>query len=179
MKDYRKHIKDIVLPKVKEELGLKNVMAVPRLKKIIVSVGIGTRLKVNKDYSDIVENVAAMTGQKPVVTKAKKAISNFKLRENSPAGVVTTLRRKKMTDFFNRMVNAAFPRIRDFQGFNPKSFDGHGSYSIGIKDCTIFPEIIIDDLSKIHGLNITIVTSATSDDPARALLRHLHFPFKK
>ncbi len=179
MKDYSKHIKEVVMPKLKEELKLKNVMGVPTLKKIMVSVGIGTRMKVNKDYSDIVDNVAAITGQRPVVTMSKKAISNFKLRADFPSGVVTTLRRKKMIHFFNRLVNAAFPRIRDFQGFSPKSFDGHGSYSVGIRDCSIFPEITLEDLGKVHGLNITIVTSSKTDEPARALLRHLNFPFKK
>jgi large subunit ribosomal protein L5 len=179
MKDYSQQLTEVVLPKIQKELGLKNVMAVPRLDKIIVNVGIGTRIKVSKDYSDVVDNVSAITGQKPYVTMAKKAISNFKLRGGSPSGVVTTLRKKKMVDFFNRMVNVAFPRIRDFQGFSDRAFDGKGNYSIGIRDVSIFPEVSPDDLSNIHGMSITVVTTAKNDDQARTLFRALNFPFKK
>lgn len=179
MKDYSQQLAEVVLPKIQKELGLKNVMAVPRLEKIIVNVGIGTRIKVSKDYSDVVDNVSAITGQKPYVTMAKKAISNFKLRGGSPSGVVTTLRKKKMVDFFNRMVNVAFPRIRDFQGFSDRAFDGKGNYSIGIRDVSIFPEVSPDDLSNIHGMSITVVTTAKNDDQARTLFRALNFPFKK
>lgn len=179
MKDYSQQLTEVVLPKIQKELGLKNVMAVPRLEKIIVNVGIGTRVKVSKDYSDVVDNVSAITGQKPYVTMAKKAISNFKLRGGSPSGVVTTLRKKKMVDFFNRMVNVAFPRIRDFQGFSDRAFDGKGNYSIGIRDVSIFPEVSPDDLSNIHGMSITVVTTAKNDDQARTLFRALNFPFKK
>lgn len=179
MKSYIQQIKEVVTPKVQKELGLKNSMAVPKLSKIIVNVGIGTRMKTSKDYSDVVENISAITGQKPVVTQSKKAISNFKLRANYPTGIVTTLRRKKMIDFFNRMVNVAFPRIRDFQGFSEKAFDGKGNYSVGIRDISIFPEVRTDDLTNIHGVSITIVTSAKNDDHARSLLKNLNFPFKK
>lgn len=179
MKSYAQHINEVVVPKIQKELNLKNLMSVPRLEKIIIDVGIGTRVKVSKDYSDIVDNVVAITGQKPVIINAKKAISNFKLRAGTPSGVVVTLRKKKMLDFFNRMVNVAFPRIRDFQGLSDKSFDGRGNYSIGIKDCTIFPEINPDDLSNIHGMSITVVTTSENDEGARALFRALNFPFKK
>lgn len=179
MKNFRQHISEVVSPKLQEALSLKNALAVPRMQKIVVSVGIGTRLKVSKDYSDIVDNIAAITGQKPVVTLAKKAISNFKLKLHQPTGVVTTLRKGKMLDFFNRMVNVAFPRIRDFQGFDDRAFDGKGNYSIGIEDCTIFPEILIEDLSKIHGMNITIVTTASDNASAKTLLQALNFPFKR
>jgi len=179
MQPYAQQITEVILPKVQKELNLKNVMAVPRLQKIIVNVGIGTRMKTSKDYSDVVENVEAMTGQKPVITKSKKAISNFKLRADYPSGVVTTLRRGRMLDFFNRMVNVAFPRIRDFQGFSDRAFDGKGNYSIGIRDVSIFPEVKTEDLSNIHGMSITIVTSAKNDEAARTLLRNLNFPFKK
>lgn len=179
MKDYSQQLKEVILPKIQKELGLKNVMAVPQLDKIIVNVGIGTRIKVSKDYSDVVDNVSAITGQKPYVTMAKKAISNFKLRGGSPSGVVTTLRKKKMIDFFNRMVNVAFPRIRDFQGFSDRAFDGKGNYSIGIRDVSIFPEVSPDDLSNIHGMSITVVTTAKNDEQARTLFRALNFPFKK
>jgi len=179
MQSYAQQIKEVVLPKVQKELGLKNMMAVPKLQKIIVNVGIGTRMKTNKDYSDVVENIEAITGQKPVVTLSKKAISNFKLRADYPSGIVTTLRKGKMYDFFNRMVNVAFPRIRDFQGFSDKAFDGQGNYSIGIRDVSIFPEVNPDDLSNIHGMSITIVTSAKDNEQAKALLKNLNFPFKK
>ncbi|MGE3278703.1 MAG: 50S ribosomal protein L5 [Candidatus Altimarinota bacterium] len=179
MQSYAQQIKEVVLPKVQKELGLKNPMSVPKLEKIIVNVGIGTRMKTNKDYSDVVENIEAITGQKPVVTLSKKAISNFKLRADYPSGIVTTLRRGKMIDFFNRMVNVAFPRIRDFQGFSDKAFDGQGNYSIGIRDVSIFPEVNPDDLSNIHGMSITIVTTAENNEQAKSLLKNLNFPFKK
>lgn len=179
MKNFTQHVNEVILPKIQKELGLKNTMEVPRITKINVNVGIGSRLKTSKDYNDVIENITAITGQKPVVTMAKKAISNFKLRENTPNGIKTTLRKKKMMDFFNRMVNVALPRIRDFQGFSEKIFDGHGNMSIGIKDCSIFPEVNPDDLSHIHGMSISIITSANDDDSARALLKALNFPFKK
>lgn len=179
MKDFQQHINEVVVPKVQQELSLKNTMAVPRVTKIVVNVGIGSRMKTSKDYSDVVDNVASITGQKPSVTFAKKAISNFKLREGMPTGVCTTLRRRKMTDFLNRLINVALPRIRDFQGMNAKAFDGHGNYSIGLKDCSIFPEVNPDDLSHVHGMSITIVTSAEDDEGARTLLKALNFPFKK
>jgi len=179
MQDFIAELKNVVNPKVQKELGLKNSMSTPRLEKIIVNVGIGSRLKNTKDYSDVIDNVAAITGQRPIVTFSKRAISNFKLRENTPNGVMTILRRKKMLNFFNRLVNVALPRIRDFQGFSDKSFDKHGNYSIGIKDCTIFPEVNPDDLTHVHGMSITIVTSADNDESSKALLSALNFPFKK
>ena len=179
MSSYSDHIKKTILPKIQKELGLKNVMAVPQLEKIVVNVGIGTRLKTSKDFSDIVENIAAITGQKPVVQKSKKSISNFKLRQGIPNGLTTTLRRKKMWDFLNRLINVAIPRIRDFQGLNEKCFDGQGNVSIGIKDCSIFPEVKIEDLTKIHGLSITIVSTTKDDSTAKMLLKQLNFPFKK
>jgi len=179
MQDFIENLNKVVYPKMKKELGLKNLMAVPKLEKIIVNVGIGTRLKNTKDYSDIVDNIASITGQKPIVTYSKKAISNFKLRLGMPNGIKTILRKQKMLNFFNRMVNVAFPRIRDFQGFSDKAFDKKGNYSIGIKDCSIFPEINLDDISHIHGMSITIVTTAPDNDSAKKLLEHLNFPFKK
>ncbi len=178
-KDYTTYVNTEILPKVQKELNISNIMAAPQITKIMINVGIGSRMKVTKDYSDVVENITAIGGQKPVVIMAKKAISNFKLREGMPNGIMATLRKKQMMEFFNRMVNIAFPRIRDFQGFSEKAFDGQGNYSIGIKDCTIFPEINPEDLSHVHGMNITIVTSAKSDDEAKVLLKALNFPFKK
>jgi large subunit ribosomal protein L5 len=179
MKDFATHINEIVVPKIQKELGISNSMAVPKIQKIVINVGIGSRMKTSKDYSTIEENVSSITGQRPVVTMAKKAISNFKLREGTPNGIMTTLRQKKMLDFYNRMINVAFPRIRDFQGFSEKAFDGNGNYSIGIKDCSIFPEINPDDLNLVHGMSISIVTDAKTDEEGRALLKALNFPFKK
>jgi large subunit ribosomal protein L5 len=179
MQDFIAELNTVVNPKVQKKLGLKNAMSTPRIMKIIVNVGIGSRMKNTKDYSDVVDNVAAITGQRPIVTFAKKAISNFKLRENTPNGVMTILRRKKMLNFFNRLVNVALPRIRDFQGFSEKAFDNNGNYSIGIKDCTIFPEVDPDDLTHVHGMSITIVTSADNDEASKILLSALSFPFKK
>ncbi len=154
-------------------------MAVPELKKIKINVGIGSRLKNSKDYSDVVSNVAAIAGQNPIVTKARLAISNFKLREGMPTGVTVTLRGKKMYDFFRRLVDVALPRVRDFRGLPVKSFDGNGNYSIGLKDCTVFPEISLEDVSSIHGLGISIETSTDKDEEAKALLKALGFPFQK
>ncbi|MDP3975881.1 MAG: 50S ribosomal protein L5 [bacterium] len=179
MSDFITQLNQVIIPKLQQELGVANSLAVPRLRKIIVNVGIGSRMKNTKDYSDVVDNIAAITGQRPVVTMAKKAISNFKLRINTPSGVTTTLRGKKMLHFFNRMVNVAFPRIRDFQGFSEKAFDKQGNYSVGIRDCSIFPEVNPDDLSHIHGMSITIVTNAKTAESAKALLKAFHFPFKK
>lgn len=179
MQNFTENYQTVIIPKLQKELGLSNVMSVPRVEKIVVNVGIGSRLKVTKDFSDIVENVTAITGQKPVTTVAKKAISNFKLREGMPTGVVTTLRKERMMSFLNRMINIAFPRIRDFQGFTHKAFDGKGNYSIGIKDCSIFPEVNPDDLSHVHGMSISIITTAETDEQAKALLKALNFPFKK
>jgi len=179
MENFSEKFKKVIIPKVQKEIGLDNVMAAPRLEKIVVNVGIGTRMKNSKDYSDIVSNIASITGQRPIVTKAKQAISNFKLREDMPNGIVTTLRKEKMMSFLNRMINVAFPRIRDFQGFAEKGFDGNGNYSVGIKDCSIFPEINPDDLSHIHGLSISIITTTNEDQQAKTLLKALNFPFKK
>lgn len=179
MQNFTENYKSVILPKLQKELELSNIMSSPRIEKIVVNVGIGSRLKVTKDYSDIIDNISAITGQKPVTTMSKKAISNFKLRIGMPTGIVTTLRKERMMSFLNRMINVAFPRIRDFQGFTPKAFDGQGNYSIGIKDCSIFTEVNPDDLSHVHGMSITIITSADNDEHARALLKALNFPFRK
>lgn len=165
--------------KIQETLGLKNVMSVPRVKKIVINIGIGTFLKTSKDYNEIVENVKKLTGQQPVITKAKKAISNFKLREGMPVGIKVTLRGKRMEDFLEKMIKIVLPRIRDFRGLSKKAFDPQGNYSIGIKEVTVFPEVNPDDLNKIHGLEISVVTSAINPEGGFALLSTLGFPFKK
>jgi len=168
-----------VVPALQKELNLKNVMQVPRLTKVKVNVGIGTLTKKTKDFTDVVENVAKITGQKPVVTKAKLAVSNFKLRKGMPVGITVTLRGEKMYEFVYRLVNIVLPRVRDFRGISPKSFDGNGNYSLGFKEATVFPEINPDDVSNVHGLQITVCTTAKDDSSALALLDQLGFPFKK
>ncbi|MBN2307287.1 50S ribosomal protein L5 [Candidatus Peregrinibacteria bacterium] len=168
-----------VVPMLQKELGIKNKMAVPRFSKVKLNVGIGTLLKNTKDYSDVVSNVAKIAGQHPVVTNAKLAISNFKLRKGMPTGITVTLRGKKMYEFIYRLVNIVFPRVRDFRGLNPRSFDGHGNYSIGFKEALVFPEINPDDVLNIHGIQITIGTTAKNDEEGLALLTQIGFPFKK
>ncbi len=176
--DLQTRFKKDIAPKLKEGLGIKNVMAVPRVTRITINAGIGTYTKThNKDYSSVVENIMKITGQKPIVTRAKKAISNFKVKLNEPMGVVVTLRGKRMYDFLNKLVNIVFPRVRDFRGISPRSFDGRGNYNVGFKEHVVFPEISPDDVMKIHGLEINITTSAKDDQEGHALLKALGFPF--
>ncbi|MBI5413716.1 50S ribosomal protein L5 [Candidatus Peregrinibacteria bacterium] len=167
-----------IVPALCKTLGLKNVNAAPKLKAIVVNVGVGSAVAAGKDHEEVVKNVQAITGQKPIVTRSKKAISNFKLKINMPSGVVVTLRGKRMYEFLNKLVNVTFPRIRDFRGVSRKSFDGHGNYSIGIREHIVFPEIQTDDVSKTHGVQITIKTSAKNDNEALELLKAFGFPFK-
>jgi len=168
-----------IVPELEKDLKVKNIWAVPRLEKVCLGIGIGTLTKNTKDFSDVLDNLARIAGQKPVVTKSKKAISNFKLREGVPAGLVVTLRGKRMYDFVYRLVNIALPRVRDFRGISPKAFDGKGNYSIGFKEATVFPEINPDDVLNVHGLQINIITTAKNDEQGFTLLKHLGFPFKK
>jgi len=169
-----------ILPALQKELGIKNVNAVPKVTKVVVNAGLGGMYTSGtKDFTEFTENFKAITGQAPVIRKSKKAISNFKLREGLPNGVMVTLRGNRMYDFLNKLVNVVFPRIRDFRGISSKAFDGNGNYSVGIKEHTVFPEINPDDLVKIHGLQVCINTTAKTDDDARALLTAFGFPFKK
>ncbi len=168
-----------VVPKLKEALKVKNSYAVPRVKAVRINVGIGSYVAQGKDHEDIVKNVTIITGQKPVVTHSRKAISNFKLKLNMPSGVIVTLRGKRMYDFLTKLIHVVFPRIRDFRGISKKAFDGHGNYSIGIREHTVFPEIQSEDVSKIHGMQITVQTDAYDDKKAYSLLKTLGFPFKK
>lgn len=168
-----------IVPELQKELGIKNPMAVPKLSKVTLNVGIGSLTKNTKDYSDVLNNVAKIAGQKPVVTKAKIAISNFKLRQGMPTGITVTLRGKNMYEFVYRLVNIVFPRVRDFRGLNPKAFDGQGNYSVGFKEALVFPEINPDDVLNIHGIQVTLNTTAKDDKQGRALLNHMGFPFKK
>ena len=176
---YYEEFKSKMVPALQKELNIKNVLSVPRLEKVKINVGIGSLTKNTKDFSDVVENIAKITGQKPVVTKSKVAISNFKLRQDMPIGIVVTLRGKKMYDFIYRFVNIALPRVRDFRGLNPKAFDGNGNFSIGLKESLVFPEINPDDVLNVHGFQATIVTTAKNDEEGLALLTQLGFPFKK
>ncbi len=178
--NFTENYKKKILPELKKELGKANVMAIPRLKCVKVHVGIGSIMtKGNKDYESVISNVAAITGQKPVVTKAKKAISNFKSRIGLPTGVVTTLRGPRMYEFLNKFINVVLPRVRDFRGVSKRGFDDAGNYSLGLKEHTVFPEINPDDIEKAHGVQVTIVTTATSLNDGYALLSALGFPFKK
>jgi large subunit ribosomal protein L5 len=169
-----------IAPALMKEFGLKNTFEVPKINKIHINVGIGSYLKNSKDYSYIIENIELITGQKPVLRKAKKSISNFnKLREGDPNGITVTLRKEKMYDFLYKLINIVAPRIRDFRGFPDKSFDNNGNYSLGLKEHTIFPEIKLDDMVKSHGIEITIVTNVNSKEKTKALLEKFNFPFKK
>jgi large subunit ribosomal protein L5 len=167
-----------IAPALQKELGVKNVWALPRLKKITINVGLGSFIAGKKDYSQVLETLAVISGQKPVVTKARKAVSNFKIKKDQPIGVTVTLRGKKMYDFFNKFVNITLPRIRDFRGLNPKGFDSHGNYTLGIKESTVFPEVNQEQIEKIHGLEITIVTGAKDDEQGFKLLKALGVPFQ-
>lgn len=169
-----------IVPELMKALNLKNQHMVPRITKIKLNAGIGTYLKAHaKDHETVINSMKAITGQKPVVTKAKKAISNFKVRAGEISGVTVTMRGERMYHFINKLVNVVFPRVRDFRGISPKSFDGQGNYSIGFKEHVAFPEVNSDDVTKIHGLQINICTSADSDEQALELLKLLGFPFKK
>ena len=169
---------ETVRGKLQEQFGFSTPMRVPRLEKITLNVGLGEASKNPKLLEKVVGEIGAITGQKAVVTKAKKAISNFGLREGVPVGVTVTLRRDRMWEFLDRLVNVAMPRIRDFRGVPTRSFDGRGNYTMGVKEQLIFPEIDYDKVEKIHGMDISFVTSTTKDDEALALLRELGMPFR-
>lgn len=171
--------KEEIVSRLTEEFGYENVMAVPRLKKIVINSGVGEAVESEKVLEKVTDNLARITGQRPVATRAKKSISNFKLREGLPVGTKVTLRQRIMYEFLDRLINLALPRTRDFQGVPDKSFDGRGNYTLGIKEHTIFPEIDTDNVDKIHGMDITFVTSAETDEEAYALLKHFGMPFVK
>lgn len=175
----KKLYQDEVAAKLKEELGLKNVMEVPRITKITLNMGVGEALSDKKLMENAVADLEKLSGQKALVTKARKSIAGFKVREGWPIGCKVTLRQERMWDFLDRLVDVAIPRIRDFRGLNPKSFDGRGNYSMGVREQIIFPEINYDKVDKVRGLDITITTTARNNDEGRALLTALGFPFKK
>jgi large subunit ribosomal protein L5 len=175
MATLKEKYKDEVVPALKESLGITNPMRIPRLKKVVVNMGIGIEDK--DDFKTHVDELAAITGQRPLVTKARQSISNFKLREGMSIGAKVTLRGVRMFEFLDRLINAALPRIRDFRGVSPDAFDAHGNYTLGIKEQTIFPEIDPNNCGSPQGMNITIVTSGGSKQEAFALLQHMGMPF--
>ena len=161
-----------------KDFGYKNPMQVPKIEKIVVNMGLGEAISNNKLVEQAQEQMMAISGQKPVITKARKSIANFKLREGQSIGAMVTLRKDRMYEFFDRLVSVALPRVRDFKGVSSKSFDGKGNYTLGIREQIIFPEINYDKIEKIKGMNITIVTTAKNDEEGRALLRHMGMPFR-
>ena len=166
-----------VRDQLKEQLGLATAMAVPRLEKITLNMGVGEAKLNSKALDDAVEELAIIAGQRPVITRAKNSIAGFKIREGMPIGCKVTLRGDRMYEFLDRLTTIALPRIRDFRGINPRSFDGRGNFSVGIREQVIFPEINYDDIQEVRGLTVTITTSATTDDHARELLRAMGMPF--
>ncbi|MBM9518834.1 50S ribosomal protein L5 [Desulforhopalus vacuolatus] len=176
-------LKDIYIneciPSLKKEFGYKSVMQIPKIEKVVLNMGLGEAVQNPKIVDGAVEEMTAISGQRAVVTHARKSIATFKLREGMPIGCRVTLRRQKMYDFLSKLINIALPQVRDFRGISPKGFDGRGNYSLGVQEQIIFPEIDYDKIDKIKGLNITIVTSANTDEEGRCLLRDLGMPFKK
>jgi large subunit ribosomal protein L5 len=167
-----------IAPRLKEELGLANVMEVPRITKITLNMGVGEALGDKKVLENAMGDMEKIAGQKPVVTKARKSIAGFKVREGWPIGCKVTLRRERMYEFLERLISIAIPRVRDFRGISPKSFDGRGNFAMGVTEQIIFPEIDYDQVDALRGLDITITTSARNDDEGRALLRAFNFPLK-
>jgi len=175
----KERYKTEIVPALMKERGYRNVLEVPRLEKIVISMGVGEARDNAKVMDFAVADMQAIAGQKPLVTRAKKSIANFKLRENVPIGAKVTLRAARMYEFLDRLVNIALPRVRDFKGVPPKGFDGRGNYAMGLKEQLIFPEIVYDKIDKIRGMDINIVTTARRDEDAKALLTHLGMPFRE
>lgn len=175
----QKHYQDVVRPQLVKEFGYQNPMEVPRIDKVVLNMGVGESTGDSKKASVAAADLALIAGQKPVITRARLAISTFKLRENMPIGAKVTLRKARMYDFVDRLVTIALPRVRDFRGLNPKSFDGRGNFAMGIKEHIIFPEINYDKVDQIWGMDVIVCTTAKSDDEARALLKAFNFPFRQ
>ena len=175
----RKHYDEVVRPRLVEEFGYKNAMEVPGIEKITLNMGVGESTADSKKASVAAGDLALIAGQKPVITKARKAISTFKVRENMPIGCKVTLRKTRMYEFLDRLVTVALPRVRDFRGLNPRSFDGRGNYALGIKEHLVFPEINYDKAEAVWGMDVIITTTAKTDEEARALLKHFNFPFRQ
>jgi large subunit ribosomal protein L5 len=179
MSDIQKRYRDEIVPAMMKTFSYSNVMQVPRLEKVVINMGLGEALENARILDTSMEEISRITGQRPVLTRARKSIANFKLREGNPIGCRVTLRRQKMYDFLYRLLNIALPRVRDFKGVSPRGFDGRGNYTLGVREQLIFPEVKYDDVEKIKGMNITIVTSAKTDEEARELLDLLGVPFRK
>jgi len=181
MADYKPRMKamydDTIAKAMVEKFGYKNVLEVPRLDKIVINMGVGEATQDKKRVEQAAQEMELIAGQKPVITKAKKSIAQFKLREGMPIGVKVTLRRERMYEFLDRFITIALPRVRDFRGLNPKSFDGRGNYACGLKEQIVFPEINYDRIDKVRGMDVIVTTTAKTDDEARELLRLFGFPF--
>ena len=175
----RQQYDEVIVKKLTEQFGYKNAMEVPKIDKIVLNMGVGESTGDSKKATVAAADLALIAGQKPVITKARKAISQFKVRENMPIGCKVTLRTARMYEFLDRLVTVALPRVRDFRGLNPKSFDGRGNYALGIKEHIVFPEINYDKAEAMWGMDVVITTTAKTDDEARALLRHFNFPFRQ
>lgn len=174
----KQQYQDVIKPELTKEFGYKNVMQVPRLDKVVLNMGVGEGVADSKKVQAAAADLALIAGQRPVITKARKSIATFKLREGMPVGAKVTLRKDRMYEFIDRLVNIALPRVRDFRGLSPKSFDGRGNYSMGLKEHIVFPEIDYDKVEAVLGMDIIVCTTAQSDDEARALLKGLNFPFR-
>jgi large subunit ribosomal protein L5 len=172
------HYKDKVIPALTEKFGYKSVMEVPRIEKITLNMGVGEAVGDKKNMEFAVSDMTRVAGQKPIVTKARKSVAGFKIREGWPIGCKVTLRRERMYEFLDRLINIAMPRVRDFRGVSAKSFDGRGNYSLGVKEQIIFPEVEYDKVDSLRGMDITITTTARTDEEGRALLDGFNFPFK-
>ena len=170
---------DAILPSLKEKLGFKSAMRVPRITKITLNMGVGEAVNDKKAVDTALSDMQLIAGQKPVITRARKSIAGFKVREGWPIGCKVTLRGERMYEMLDRLISVALPRVRDFRGMNPKSFDGRGNYSMGLNEQIVFPEIDYDKIDKLRGLDITITTTAKNDDEGRALLKEFNFPFKE
>jgi large subunit ribosomal protein L5 len=175
----RQRYQEEVVPELRKEFGYTNLHAIPRLAKIVVNMGVGEASREAKVLDAAIEELATVTGQKAVIRRARKSIANFKLRKGMPVGCMVTLRGRMMYEFFDRLVNLALPRVRDFRGVHPKGFDGRGNYTLGLRDQLVFPETNYAKVQKAKGMNVSIVTSATSDAEARSLLAHLGMPFRR
>ncbi len=171
------HYRTVVKPAMVEEFKYENVMAVPFIEKIVINMGVGEASLDKKKIDGAIKDMTAITGQKPIVTRASKSVAGFKIREGMVVGCKTTLRRSRMYEFLDRLVNIALPRVRDFRGLSPKTFDGKGNFAMGLKEQIVFPEINYDQVDKVRGMDIIIVTSAKTDEEARALLKKFDFPF--
>ena len=178
MSRFQKKYLEEVVPALTKEFGYKTTMEVPRITKITLNMGVGDAVTDKKLVDHAVEDLTKISGQKPVVTKTRKALANFKIRENMPIGCMVTLRGERMYEFLDRLVTIAFPRVRDFRGVSPRAFDGRGNYNVGLKEQIIFPEIEYDKIDKLRGLNISITTTAKTDKEAKALLGAFKFPFR-